>query len=399
MTARIRALIFLGLAMLVPLLSGALQAQDPKETERLKAELAALRAELEALQNQVDSEVTALRTSAGLGQPGTTRFLITGYGLTGYSKTQGVASTFATEVSPILLWQLNERLLFQAETEFEMEEELATNVEYAHVSYLAADFVSFGAGKFLTPFGIFNQRLHPGWINKVPNSPLAFGHGGIAPGSGVGAYARGAFPIGAARAGYAVYGINAPELMTMADEAGEVTGADESEERAYGGRVSLFLVRSGLEVGYSYQTSNVAVMSGLDASLTRQIAPLRGNLDVRFEAGLSNASEGPFPGAMPGDPVRSLIDNRREGGYGQLAYRPSLLRSRFLRNVEIVGRYEWLNRPDWQGGPLGNDTKRYTAGALYSLAPSMQLKLAFQSATHTMESNTRSILFQVATGF
>lgn len=398
MKARIRAHIFGGLA-LVPLLGGAAQAQDPTQAERLRAEIATLRAELETYQDQLDSQMTALGDSARLSRAGTNRFVITGYGVAAYTAERDGASIFTSEVAPILLWQLNERLLFSAETEFEMGEELETNVEYAHVSFLATDFLNLGAGKFLTPFAIFSQRLHPAWINKLPNAPLAFGHDGIVPGSGVGGYARGGFAVGLARVSYAVYGINAPLLMTEGHDAGQIEGVDESEERAYGARAGVLLLRSGLEVGYSYQTSDVVIMRGLDVSLSRRIAPLRGNLDARFEGVISQADAGPFPGELPEDPERSLVRNRREGGYAQLAYRPSLARSRFVRNLELVGRYEWMDRPDWTDGERGNDTERYTAGVVYALTPSMQIKLALQRAVNTIENDTRSFLFQVATGF
>lgn len=399
MCTRMRTRVLGGLVVLLPLLAGGAQSQDTTETQRLKAEIAALRGELTLYQDQLDAELTALRDSARLSQAGTNRFVITGYGFTRLTSTQNGPSVFVTEIAPILLWQLSERVLFQSEVEFEMGEELETAVEYAHVSYLANDFLSLGAGKFLTPFNIFNQRLHAAWINKLPTKPMAFAHGGLVPATGVGAYARGGFPVGSARASYAVYGINAPVLMTMGDEAGEIEGVDESEERAFGGRIGLLLLRPGVEVGLSYQTSDAAKLQGVDVSVARQITPLRGTVDLRVEHAISNASEGPFMDEDPTMPDRFLIDNKREGGYGQFAYRPTLAASRGLRNLELVGRYEWMVRPEWTDGVIGNDTKRYTAGVSYWLAPSMQFKMAYQRANNTMSSSTKSLVFQVATGF
>lgn len=388
-----------GLAVLLPLLASTMWAQDTTETRRLRTELSKLRTELAQYQDEVDSQVTGLRDSARLARAGTNRFVITGYGVAAYTAEKDGPSRFTSEVSPILLWQLNERILFQAETEFEMEEELETNVEYAQVSYLATDFLNIGAGKFLTPFNIFSQRLHPAWINKLPNSPLVFGHDGLVPGSGVGAFVRGGVPVGLVRASYALYGMNAPAVMTMGEEAGQIEPQDESDERAYGGRIGLFFLRPGIEVGVSYQKSDAAKLTGFDASLSRQIAPLRGNVDARFEGVAFDGVNGPFhpePDAMED---QFFENNRRDGGYGQLAYRPSLVASRIVRNVELVGRYEWLNRPDWQGGEMGNDTKRYTAGVNYWLTPSMQIKLGLQRTTNTIGSNTKSFLVQAATGF
>ncbi len=400
MTAQMRGHSFIVIVAMSALLTTVASAQDTTEAGRIRAEIAALRDKLEASQEEFDSSLAALNDSMRVGRPGTTRFLLSGYAVGAYRAVRNGPSVFTTQVSPILLWQLNERILFAAEPEFEAGEELEIELEYAHVSVLAADFLSLGIGKFITPFTVFNERLHPAWINKLPDAPLPFGHGGIAPGSSVGAYARGGIAAGImARLSYAVYAVNAPKLMDEGMEAGEVEPADASEQRAFGGRVGLFLMQSGVELGYSFQTSEVVKVQGVDLTLSRQSAALGGRVDVRVEGVMSEAAVGPFQGEMPGDPDRFLVNNRRTGGYGQIAYRPSLAGSRVVRGLEFVGRYDWLNRPDWEGGPIGNDTKRFTAGMSYSLTPSMAVKLAIQRAGNTMADDTRSVVFQVATGF
>ena len=399
MTARTSGYGLVIIVAMSALLTTVASAQDTTEAGRLRAEIAALRANLEASQQEFDSSLAALNDAMRMSRPGTTRFLLTGYAVGEYRTVKNGASVFTTEVSPILLWQLSERILFAVEPEFEAGEELEIALEYAHVSVLAADFLSLGIGKFITPFTIFNERLHPAWINKLPGSPLPFGHGGIAPGSAVGAYARGGVPAGVARLSYALYAVNAPELMMEGEEAGEVEPADASEQRAFGGRVGLFLMPAGVELGYSYQTSDVVDVHGVDLTLSKQSAALGGRIDVRVEGVLSKAVTGPFAGEIPGDPDRFLVNNRRTGGYGQIAYRPSLAGSRVVRNLEFVGRYDGMDRPDWVGGPRGNDTRRLTVGASYALTPSMLIKLAFQRAANTVAGDTRSVVFQVATGF
>lgn len=384
--------------VLVPSAVGA-SAQDSIETERLRAEIAALRADLEASQDEFDASLAALNDSIRMSRPGTTRFLLVGYASSAYRTVRNGPSVFTASVSPILLWQLNERILFAAEPSFAAGEEVDIQLEYAHVSVLAADFLSLGIGKFITPFTTFNERVHPAWINKLPDAPLPYGHGGIAPDAAVGAYARGGIPAGAARVSYAIYAVNAPELMGEGEDAGEVESADAGEERAYGGRLGLFLMPAGLEFGYSYQTSDVVDLQGVDLTLSRQSAAMRGQVNIRFEGVLSKATRGPFEGETPGDPERFLVNNRRVGGYAQIAYRPSLVGSRVARNLDFVGRYDWMNRPDWEGGPLGNDTKRFTAGTSYALTPSMVVKLAIQRASNTMADDIRSVILQVATGF
>lgn len=383
--------------LFVPLLAGTVAAQvvPREEHERLKAEVAALKAELEQYLDLLDTDRDSLRQVT----PGTTRFVVTGYAFTRYTSTRNGTSTFATEFSPIVLAQLNDRILFSAEPEFEVGDELEIALEYAHLSYMVTDFMTVGGGKFIAPFTLFNPRLHAAWINKLPTKPLAFAHGGLAPGSGVGAYVRGGLLLGTARASYAIYAINAPELLTSGHHAGEVEAVDASTERAYGGRAGLFLLPAGIELGYSLQTSDAATLHGVDLSLTRVVEPLAGSVDARVEAVLTQSKEGPFLDEDDPDEEMWLIDNQRNGGYGQLAYRPSLAHSSILRDLEGVVRFDWLDRPDWRGGPIGNDTNVYSFGLRYLIRPSLQVKAAFQHTNHTRQPNTDQVVFQAAVGF
>lgn len=394
--------------LLLPLLAGTAGAQQVpaeeqerlrREIEALKAQLAASQSELEKYLDLLDAQLGSTRDSLRAVQAGTTRFVVTGYGVGGYNATRDGPGSFNSEFVPILLWQLNDRVLFAAEPEFEMGEELEIGLEYAQLSSLVTDFLTLGAGKFITPFSLFNPRLHAAWINKLPDAPLAFGHGGLAPGSGVGLFARGGVALGLARASYAVYAINAPELMTEGEEAGLVEPVDASEERAYGGRVGLFLLRSGLEVGYSFQTSESATLHGGDLSFVRLLEPLGGALDLRVEALRSTADAGPFTDAAEPGEERWLVDNRRSGGYGQLAFRPLLAPGRFVRDLEPAVRVEWLDAPNWRDGPKGNDATRFTAGLGYYVTPSARVKAAFQRTNNTVLENEDSFLFQATIGF
>ena len=55
--------------------------------------------------------------------------------------------------------------------------------------------------------------------------------------------------------------------------------------------------------------------------------------------------------------------NRRNGGYVEVGYRPSLADNRFLRDLEFVGRYDFLDVPGGVPGPV--DQQRVTAAVLY----------------------------------
>lgn len=138
-------------------------------------------------------------------------FIVTGYGTLGYTSAfdRGAESDFSHDfsaaVSPVLLFGMGEDFLFEAEFEFELAgSETETNLEYAQVDYLGFSNVQLTAGKFLLPLGLFSERLHPTWINKMPSMPLLYGHahGGVAEGSlfpvltDIGIMGRWAQPLG-----------------------------------------------------------------------------------------------------------------------------------------------------------------------------------------------------------
>ncbi len=132
----------------------------------------------------------AMAPTAALSQeppvpfPGQT-FLLTGYGFVMYdARVSGpFGHDFTLGLSPVLLFQSGSDILFSTEFEVEFEEgEARIGVEYAKVSYQGFERLQVTAGKFLLPFGLFGERFHPAWINKLPGPPLLYGeaHGGVA---------------------------------------------------------------------------------------------------------------------------------------------------------------------------------------------------------------------------
>ena len=124
---------------------------------------------------------------------GSSRFVLTGYGASNYfySDEQAGENSFGLNFNPIVLYQAGDNLLFEGELEFEFEEELKTEVEYAQADWTVNDYVTFVAGKWLSPFGTFVEKIHPAWINKLPVSPFVFGHDGLVPFTQVGMHLRG----------------------------------------------------------------------------------------------------------------------------------------------------------------------------------------------------------------
>ena len=112
-------------------------------------------------------------------------FLVGGYGTTTYeaAATKAFPNDFRASVSPVILYTMGRDVIFETELEFGLSgAATTTTLEYAQIDYLGFEKVQIIAGKFLVPFGIFGERLHPTWINKLPSAPVLFGHahGGVA---------------------------------------------------------------------------------------------------------------------------------------------------------------------------------------------------------------------------
>jgi hypothetical protein len=163
----------------------------------------------------------------------TANLVLAGYGSASWgAQTQGdFQNDFSASISPVLLYDFGADLLFEAELEFGLSGELTTTtLEYAQLDYLGFERVVLVAGKFLLPFGVFGERIHPTWINKLPTSPLLYGHahGGVAEGSllpilsDAGAMFRWANPTGPKlRLDLSLYVTQGPKLIEGEGEGGE----------------------------------------------------------------------------------------------------------------------------------------------------------------------------------
>lgn len=373
---------------------------------------------------QTRLELQAIRRLAESLEPGFSNFLVTGYGHTLFTDGEGEDSSFSALFAPVFLWEINDRLLFETEIAFTFsgggghgamgggEPGTEVDLEYAHLSYLLNDYVTIGAGKFLTPFSIFAERLHPSWINKLPNAPMAFAHGGIAPMASLGAYIRGGIPIGSTKINYAFYVSNGPRLNTgddEPDEAGQLhfdNYSDVNNNKAIGGRIG-FLPIPEAEFGYSFLVAGVtptgeiaevgdvdAFLQAIDFSYVRDIDFLAGMIDFRFEFAWSDVDTTTYE--LPGGDI--TFDNERNGGYFQLAYRPINVDPSFLQDLEVVGRWDWLDGP--AGGPEGDqDSERWALGLNYWLTPSTVLKGSFQRTDKEGHEDQDAFLFMFSTGF
>ena len=158
---------------------------------------------------------------------------------------------FDSQINPVLLVPLGDHWLIESRAEFEGKFQRPPNggpyggpvdkhVDYAQVDYIANSYLTVTAGRFLTPFGIFNERLYPVWIRALQPDPLILP---ISTAPSDGAMFRGGFPLsGQANMNYAAY------LSTTSIAIGSV-----DSERLVGGRVGFFFPGPRLEVGGSWQ--------------------------------------------------------------------------------------------------------------------------------------------------
>tara|TARA_R110002049_G_scaffold191337_1_gene360266 strand:+ start:28033 stop:29193 length:1161 start_codon:yes stop_codon:yes gene_type:complete len=335
-------------------------------------------------------------------EPSKTQFMIRGYGHTGLNfmsdgdekESSYVGSAFA----PIFLFKHSDKLMFEAELEFVLENnELEVGLEYADVMYVLNKNMTVRAGKFLLPFGTFMERLHPAWINRLPTRPLGFGHDGIAPSSGIGVELRGAFDLGGPSLNYSIYSTNGPRLKDGSlepEEAGMLmfqNYEDNNTSKAFGGRLGLLpFSDSSTELGISAYSTNGAgakdsayedvgaFLYAIDFAFVKQVSPLSGFIDIKAQYNSSNVDTATFVEMHEdGDEEEYSFDNQSNSFYGQLSYRPTMAESDFMKKLEFVGRYSNFNAPE--GAEWEEKSTQYAFGLNYWLTWRSLIKISYQT--------------------
>ena len=192
--------------------------------------------------------------------------------------------TLVSIISPVVLVPLGSNFVFESRTAFEGDFQrrngdsgdftgaIQKSLDYAEIDYIGNRYVTLTAGRFLTPFNIFNERLYPNWIRNTQTDPLIFP---IGTGSDNGAMLRG--------------GVSVEKDLTLnyALYFSALSRADYFEsERHTGARVSLFLPVERLEIGVSAQH----VLQGLRMNrygFHFEWQPARTPLELRSEAAYS----------------------------------------------------------------------------------------------------------------
>ena len=359
-------------------------------------------------------------------KPSKSQFMIRGYGHTGLNTISNDEATESSYVgsafAPIFLFKHSDKLMFEAELEFELEgNELEVKLEYADVMYVLNKNMTVRAGKFLLPFGTFMERFHPAWINRLPTRPLGFGHDGIAPSSGIGVELRGAFDLGGPKLNYSVYSTNGPRLKDGSiepEEAGMLlfqNYEDNNNSKAFGGRIGLLpFADSSTEIGFSTYSTNGsgaadsvyedvgAFLYAIDFAFVKQIPALKGFIDIKGQYNNSDVDDAMYTEVHEdGDEEEYTFDNKSNSFYAQLSYRPTMADSDFLKKLELVGRYSNLNAPE--GAEWEEQSDQYAFGLNYWLTWRSVIKLAYQTTDsvggHDGGGTTNGFFIHWAIGF
>lgn len=152
--------------------------------------------------------------------------------------------------SPLLLMPVGDKWLLEAKGNYSLtyakgdegyyESASSYGLSYGQMDYIANRYITVAAGRFVTPFGMYGERLAPNWVRALQLSPL---NTSIISGSSLGGMLRGGFPAGSEKLDldYAFY--------FSANNTNHLVATD----RSTGGRISLFLPNRRLEIGASFQ--------------------------------------------------------------------------------------------------------------------------------------------------
>jgi hypothetical protein len=367
--------------------------------------------------SELGDQLTKLSVIARQIQPGTNRLIIAGDAGVSFTNQKGSNNTFITGLSPLFLWRVNDRLLFEGGLDFSLTNDpdgdnpgTDTSLSLANLSYIVNDYVIVGGGLFAVPFGIYHTHLDPRWINKFPDDPLALGDGGISPNTDTGVFVTGAAPVRGAVVNYAAYVTNGPTLIT--DDPGAAgslsfkNNTDTNGNKAVGARVG-FVPRPWFETGYSVQAASVspntfgrevgALLQAVDFNYVKGIDAIHGRVTARGEWVWSHVGRATYDptGALGFGPV--TFDNDRNGGYAMLAYRPSQVESAALSKTEFALRYDKLSAAST--APGGGTEERLTPCVLYWFTSTTVVKLAYEFDDRHGAAGQNALVVQLATGF
>lgn len=403
-------LVVVSLIFPVVIYAGDAPALTDEKISQLEAQIKNLQRQVDELKSQRQAdrqEISNLKTAqetTGLESalPPGTDIMVTGYMDLEYTDSENSSRTFDNHhFNPIFIGMLGDNLFFEAELEYE-HSGYEKALEVAAMHYFLNDYITLGAGKFLVPFGIYNERLHPTWIAKLPVRPLYANQVIPVSWSEAGVDARGAVslskafnlsnPLDLEYNLYMVNGLEGAEGAAMKDLRDNIT--DNNDNIAVGGRIGLRLL-PWAEVGgsfyngaYTADGNKDITIGGADVTLHWDLFKLRGEF-ARVEQEITH-----YTG-------RDLI---KEGYYVEGSYFLSALPVPHLSKCELVARYTASKLDTFTSSTtaLGvDDDHRYSLGLNYYIKDSFIFRLAYDwnKEDKTTETDNDQLGLQLSLGF
>jgi hypothetical protein len=279
------------------------------------------------------------------------------------------ANTFQPVLAPVIAAPLGHHLLVESRGDLRESVtdssspyagQFVASLQYLQLDYIVNSKLTLVGGKFLTPFGTYNERLTALWVPYLQNAPLLYGIGTRTSGSSNGGMVRGAvISKPKAQLNYIAYFSGSSQLHEL------------KAARTAGTQLAVYFPEQRLEIGTSYQ---------------------------RFLEGVHNDSVGMHVWWTPAHSAFELRSEyahgaRSQGYWIEMAYRLSRVRG----PDSLVGRFQPVlrmqqtfrnlaNYPGQGDGLPGVDTQQIDFGFDYHLPHEIRLNSSY-ARSYTVAKN------------
>ena len=389
-----------------------LHEQDLQQIQQLREKLA------ETQQTATAAQQQAATAAAAQTQPlpqvpidETTvnhNFMMLGDAEMQYVKPKGQNGSFyMADFAPIFLYRGGDNILFEAGFDTTLANNAPNspgytttfNLSFAQLNYVMTDYLTFDAGYLLLPLGTYSQR-NAGWLNLIPDAPLAVDE--LIPAAGTGAQLQGGVPLGESGKilNYSIFGVNGVSSADGTNNASSLdlngnVGPNLHNDPAGGGRVGIFLPfkpHYDLELGVSgmsgqWDDNGTYLWTG-------------GVFDASLHLGSSFELKGEYIRTQYGSSDLGTIN--QEGWYAQVGYKLAGLNLEFpvINNVELMGRYDSVrNAYDSSNNTFDYNQKRYTVGFVYYLTTTFLFEGDYEFVNTADPSLVNQLILQLSYGF
>lgn len=276
------------------------------------------------------------------------------------NSTNAGANFFQPVLAPVVAIPLGSHLLVESRFDFRefvgrqngtfgpYQGTFFKSTQYLQLDYIAAPKLTVTVGRFLTPFGTYNERLTPIWIQNFQDSPYIFSIGTRTTGSSDGLMIRGSL------LSQPKVHVNYIGYFSVSSGVGQFQSA-----RSAGDRIDVYFPNKRVEIGTSYG---------------------------RFLQGVHNNSVGFHFWWFP---WRSPLQVRSEYAHGEHAQgywiESSYRLSQWRGPDSVIGRIEPLfrmqqvfrNSPDAEDGLPSVDTKQADFGLDYHFPHEVRLNTSY----------------------